>query len=64
MTDQFTSLPVAALKGIIAHLDESISLMDRHDGRLTLSEIQVKSMLTAVRRQLQEHLALRERENR
>jgi hypothetical protein len=62
MTDQFTSLPLDALKDIVAHLDESISLMNKHNGRISATEIQVKSMLTAVRRQLQEHIHLKEKE--
>ncbi|HWA25807.1 MAG TPA: hypothetical protein VG734_09110 [Lacunisphaera sp.] len=63
MTDQFTSLPVAALKDIVTHLDESIQLMENHKGRMSASEIQVKSMLSAVRRQLQEHIAAKEGKN-
>lgn len=62
MTDQFTSLPVPALKDIIAHVDESISLIAKQKGRLTASDIQVKSMLSAVRRQLAEHIRKREEE--
>ena len=60
MTDQFTSLPTAALKDIIVHIDESISLIEKHKGRITVSDIQVKSMLAAVRRQLLEHMRERE----
>ncbi len=62
MTDQFASLPLTALKDIIVHIDESISLMDGHKGRLTAQEIQAKSMLAAVRRQLLEHIKAKERE--
>lgn len=62
MTDQFTSLPLTALKDIIAHIDESIALIEKHKGRVTASEIQVKSMLSAVRRQLLEHVREREKE--
>jgi len=64
MTDQFTSLPLAALKDIVGHLEESISLMDNYKdrGRMTASELQVKSMLSAVRRQLLEHIRAREEE--
>jgi hypothetical protein len=60
MTDQFTSLPATALRDIVVHLEESISLMDKHKGRLTASEIQVKSMLAAMRRQLLEHIRTKE----
>lgn len=62
MTDQFTSLPLTALKDIIVHIDESISLIEKHKGRITVSDIQVKSMLSAVRRQLLEHVREREEE--
>lgn len=57
MTDQFTSLSPAAIKDIIAHLDESLAVFDKYKGRMTASEIQVKSMLAALRRQLLEQLA-------
>lgn len=62
MTDHFTSLSLAALKDIIAHVEESIALIEKHKDRrrLTASEIQIKSMLSAVRRQLQEHISDRE----
>jgi hypothetical protein len=63
MTDQFTSLPLPALKDIVVHIDESILLMNSHNGRLTASEIQVKSMLAAVRRQLLEHIRIKEQES-
>jgi hypothetical protein len=63
MTDQFTSLPATALRDIVVHLEESISLMESHKGRLTASEIQVKSMLSAVRRQLLEHIRQKEQNN-
>ncbi len=56
MTDQFTSLTPAAIREIIAHIDESIAVFSKYTGRLTASEIQVKSMLTALRRQLLEQL--------
>jgi hypothetical protein len=62
MTDQFTSLPLAALKDIVAHVEESISLIEKHKGRITASDIQVKSMLSAVRRQLVEHMKEREQD--
>jgi hypothetical protein len=56
MTDQFTSLTPAAIKDIIAHLDESIAVFERNKGRMSASELQVKSMLAALRRQLTEQL--------
>ena len=56
MTDQFTSLTPTAIKEIIVHLDESIAVFDKYKGRMTASELQVKSMLTALRRQLAEQL--------
>jgi hypothetical protein len=56
MTDQFTSLTPAAIKDIIVHLEESIAVFDKYKGRMTASEIQVKSMLSALRRQLLEQL--------
>lgn len=56
MTDQITSLTPGVIKDIVTHLDESILLLDKYSGRLTASEIQVKSMLSALRQQLLEHL--------
>jgi hypothetical protein len=56
MTDQFTSLTPAAIRDIVVHLDESIAVFDKYKGRMTASEIQVKSMLAALRRQLLEQL--------
>jgi hypothetical protein len=62
MTDQFTSLTPAAIKDIIVHLEESIAVFDKYKGRMTASEIQVKSMLAALRRQLLEQLVRMEKE--
>lgn len=63
MTDQFTSLPLTTIKDIISHIDESILLIEKHKqkGRITAAEIQIKSMLSAVRRQLVEHVNEREK---
>ncbi len=57
MTDQFTSLTPAAIKEILVHLDEGIAVFSKYKGRMTASELQVKSMLTALRGQLIEQLA-------
>jgi len=62
MTDQFTSLTPAAIRDIISHLDESIAVFGKYKGRMTASEIQVKSMLAALRRQLLEELGKMEKE--
>jgi len=62
MTDQFTSLTPAAIKDIVGHLDESIAVFDKYKGRMTASEIQVKSMLSALRRQLIEQLEKKKNE--
>ena len=56
MTDQFNSLTPAAIKEIIEHIEESISVFEKYKGRMTASELQVKSMLSALRRQLLEQL--------
>lgn len=56
MTDQFTSLTPAAIKEIITHIDESVAVFAKYKGRMTASEIQVKSMLMALKRQLLEQL--------
>lgn len=56
MTDQFTSLTPAAIREIMAHLDDSIEVFDKYSGRLSAAELQVKSMLSAMRRQLFEQL--------
>lgn len=57
MTDQFTSLTPAAIKEIITHIDESVAVFGKYKGRLSAPELQVKSMLMAMRRQLIEQLA-------
>ncbi len=57
MTDQFTSLTPAAIKEIITHIDESIAVFEKYKGRISAPELQVKSMLMAMRRQLIEQLA-------
>jgi hypothetical protein len=57
MTDQFTSLTPAAIKEIITHIDESVAVFDKYKGRLSAPELQVKSMLMAMRRQLLEQLS-------
>lgn len=56
MTDQFTSLTPAAIKEIIAHIDESISVFEKYRGRMTGTEVKVKSMLITLRAQLIEQL--------
>lgn len=63
MTDQFTSLTPTAIREIVAHIDESIAVFDKYKGRMTASELQVKSMLTALRSQLQDQLK-RQRDTR
>lgn len=56
MTDQFTSLTSAAIKEIISHIDNSLSVFDKYKGRMSVAELQVKSMLTALRRQMLDQL--------
>lgn len=56
MSGRSTSLNPATLRQIISHLDESIRLMEGGD-RHTMTEIQIKSMLVVLRRQLHEYLA-------
>lgn len=56
MTDQFTSLTPAAIKEIVDHIDESVAVFAKYKGRLSAPELQVKSMLMAMRRQLLEQL--------
>jgi hypothetical protein len=62
MTDQFTSLTPAAIKEIITHIDESVAVFEKYKGRMSAPEIQVKSMLMAMRRQLIEQLAKQARD--
>jgi hypothetical protein len=57
MTDQFTSLTPAAIKEIIVHIDESIAVFDKYKGRMTGTEIKVKSMLLTLRSQLLDQLS-------
>lgn len=61
MTDQFTSLTPAAITEIIKHIDESIAVFDKYKGRMTGTEIKVKSMLLTLRSQLADQLG-RQRE--
>lgn len=63
MTDQFTTLTPAGMRQIIENLDASIAVLDRHRGKMTAQQIQIKSMLTTVRRQLEEQLRSIEDEN-
>jgi hypothetical protein len=61
MTDQFTSLTPAAIKEIITHIDESVAVFEKYRGRMSAPELQVKSMLMAMRRQLIEQLGRQDR---
>ncbi len=56
MTDQFTSLSPAAMRDILAKIDESLAIFERHSGRLHASEFHAKSMLLALRAQMMERL--------
>lgn len=56
MTDQFTALTSTAIKEIIAHIDKSLAVFDKYQGRMSVPELQVKSMLTALRQQMSEQL--------
>ncbi|HYC71970.1 MAG TPA: hypothetical protein VEB66_12230 [Opitutaceae bacterium] len=56
MTDQFTSLSSAAIKEILSHIDNSLSAFEKYKGRMSVPELQVKSMLTALRKQMAEQL--------
>ena len=56
MTDQFTSLSPAALKDIVAHLDDSLEVFTRQSGELTAADVQIKKMLIALRAKLIEKL--------
>lgn len=63
MTDQFTSLTPTAIKEIITHIDESIGVFEKYKGRMSAPELQVKSMLMAMRRQMIEQLARQDRQD-
>lgn len=56
MTDQFTSLSPTALRDIIAKIDESLAIFERHSGRLHAAEFQAKNMLLALRSRMLERL--------
>jgi len=62
MTDQFTSLTPAAIREIIAHIDDSVAVFEKYKGRMTGTEVKVKSMLLTLRSQLVEQLS-RQRDN-
>lgn len=52
MTDQSMALNPDAVRAILGHLDNSIDILDRHHVRLTISELQIKQMLSTLRQQL------------
>lgn len=56
MTDQYTSLTSEAIKEIIAHIDKSLAVFEKYKGRMSVTEVQVKSMLITLRRQMIEQL--------
>lgn len=56
MTDQFTSLSPAALRDIIAKIDESLAIFAQQSDRLHATELQAKSMLMALRARMVERL--------
>jgi hypothetical protein len=56
MTDQFTSLSPAAMRDIIAKIDESLAIFARHAGHLHASEEQAKNLLLALRKRMLERL--------
>lgn len=56
MTDQFTSLSAAALRTIIAKLDEGLVLLNERK-ELSNSEEKIKRMMTELRETLREKLA-------
>jgi hypothetical protein len=58
MTDRASSLKPASLREIIDHLDDCLRIIARTD-RHTISEIKIKSMLSALRRQMLEYLTQR-----
>jgi hypothetical protein len=63
MTDQFTALTPSAMRQIIENLDDSLLVLERYKGRMTASQLQLKSMLGAIRRQLAEELHRLEQQN-
>lgn len=56
MTDQFTSLTPTAIREIMAHIDESLAVFEKNKGRISLTDLRIKSMLTTLRGQLAEQL--------
>lgn len=52
MTDQFTSLTPAAMRDIIAQIDKSLAIFERHQGSLNVAELQAKNMLAALRERM------------
>jgi hypothetical protein len=56
MTDQLTGLSPKALAEVISRIDESISILENAGGRLSVSELHAKSILTALRRVLTQQL--------
>lgn len=54
MTGRFTSLTATAIREIIAHRDHSLLVFDKYKGRMSVAELQVKSMLSALRKRMQE----------
>lgn len=60
MTDQFTSLTPSAIREIIAHIDESLAVFNKNKGRISVTDLRIKSMLTTLRSQLLEQLERQE----
>jgi hypothetical protein len=56
MTDQFTSLTPSAIREILAHIDESLAVFEKNKGRISITDLRIKSMLTTLRAQLNEQL--------
>jgi hypothetical protein len=63
MTDQYTALTPAAMRRIIENLDDSLLVLDRYRGRMTASQLQLKSMLGAIRAQLMDEIRRAERQS-
>jgi len=61
MMAKSNSLSKADIREILAHLESSIAVLEKRAGRLNASELSLKSMLGALRRELQTQLTMRDR---
>jgi hypothetical protein len=58
-----TALPLDELRSVVSHLDAALKVFNQYDGRLTVTDIRLKSMLVTLRSELAQHVSRVERAN-